>query len=116
LEYWRNDESKLQVKSRAVQERDFRCEILHRRAAAFMVSSAHIAIARHFLAAIHFFGGHRAIWQTSKQRRPKPEEGENRGEDTAASHMAMLHQIWERPQNECFYSNDDISPFELITL
>jgi len=98
LEYRRNGESNLQVKSRVVQERDFRREILHRRAAAFMVSSAHIAIARHFLAALHFFGGHRAVWQTSKQRRPKPKEGENRGEDTVPSHMAMLHQIWERPQ------------------
>jgi len=61
--------------------------MVHRHVAAFVVTPAHVAIARHLLAALHFGGRHGRIRQTSQQRRSHPKEGKKKRNRAAANHF-----------------------------
>jgi hypothetical protein len=61
--------------------------MVHRHVAAFVVTTAHVAITRHLLAALHFGGRHGRIWNTGQQRRSHPKEGNEERNRTAANHF-----------------------------
>jgi hypothetical protein len=61
--------------------------MVQRHVAAFVVTAAHVAITRHFPAALHFAGCHGRTWQTGQQRRSHPKEGNEKRNRAAANHL-----------------------------
>ena len=88
LQEWNDGE--VQINFGAVQEGGFGRGMIYRRVAALVIAPAYVATTRHFLAAVHFLGGHGGIGQTGKERSRKPEEGQKRGDDAAASHRKYV--------------------------
>jgi hypothetical protein len=64
--------------------------MIERRVAAFVIAAAHVAIACHLLAALHFGRRHRGIRQTGKERRGCPEANEKQRHGATYDHKTNL--------------------------
>jgi hypothetical protein len=75
------------VETGAMHDRGDGSCMVQRHVAAFVVTAAHVAITRHFLAALHFGECHGRTRQTGQKRRSHPKEGNEKRNRAAANHL-----------------------------
>jgi len=72
--------------NRAVNDYQVGSHVIYRRVTALVMASAHIAIACHFLAALHFSGSHRGVRQAGQRESKRPNRNKNQGNNTPVHH------------------------------